>query len=472
MLTVFKKHPLLISVATVFILFFSAQQTISYDEGLYHASFIEWMNQYGYVKGLANLHGRLAFNSSWHLFSSVFNWRFLSDQPFNQVNGFFCITILLYFLIERELHSDNNSIKTFTGLAIAFLLFPLLSIYHVIDPSADYVIVFWTLLMLYELYFYEEKGRNSAIITFLCSSAVYLLTVKLSSVILLSSFLLYLKERKSQPVNMVVAITICLIITVPYLVSNYILSGYIIYPYLNISSVAPIWKVPAAIAQHEIIGIKYSPFERWIHTDMNTIATLSMVEKYTLFFKAIRLPEKLIFITAIVTAVVNLINCFIPSRSNTYKKYAVIVSVLGLAMVILSAPDVRFAAGYIFFSYIIFILSFAGKVKLPELVVGGFFLVSALASLALYRHLKKLAPMYASVDSPANKSTLSFSLLTPEPYPITAPDSTMSLRGQKFYLFEEAKGHFHWNTIPAMYTPAKEISLIDSTNIRSGFRAK
>lgn len=466
---VLKKNAVLFAVASLFILFFCSQQSISYDEALYHASFIEWLNQYGTVKGLANLHGRLAFNSSWHLFSSIFNWRSFSGQPLNQINGFFCLWILLYFLTERELHPDNNAIRTFTGLAIVFLFFPLITVYHLIDPSADYVIIFWTLLILYEVYFYTDKGSNSSIISFICISSLYLFTVKLSSFILLACFLLYLKELKKQPIKIKSVLLIFLFIVVPYIVANYLMSGYIIYPYLDVHLLNPVWKVDALNAQKEIIGIKYSPFERWAQTDAATLATMNLSTRYKLFFAGIRLPEKLIFITAFLAAVFNTAYAFMP-KADSNRKYAVLISFSGFMLIMLSAPDVRFAAGYIFFSYIILLLPVFKKTRLPGIAITVLCILSATTSAVLYHHLKKTAPTH--ITSQGYQSGINFNMLIPEQYALTTNRDSTVIDGTTFYLFDESKGAFHWNTIPAMYSPAKNIQLLDSTDIRAGFRIR
>lgn len=45
----------------------------NYDSGLYHLSAIRWINEYPIVPGLGNLHGRLAFNSSFFTYVAALN---------------------------------------------------------------------------------------------------------------------------------------------------------------------------------------------------------------------------------------------------------------------------------------------------------------------------------------------------------------------------------------------------------------
>ncbi|MGV2435393.1 MAG UNVERIFIED_CONTAM: hypothetical protein LVT10_11320 [Anaerolineae bacterium] len=44
-----------------------------YDAGLYQIQSVMWSNQFPIVRGLGNLHGRLAFNNSFHLYIAWLN---------------------------------------------------------------------------------------------------------------------------------------------------------------------------------------------------------------------------------------------------------------------------------------------------------------------------------------------------------------------------------------------------------------
>lgn len=72
------------------LLFLANFTSISYDEGLYHANFIRWVNSYPCIRGIANLHGRLGFNGTWHVMAAAFNGFpfFRIDIFINPVNDF------------------------------------------------------------------------------------------------------------------------------------------------------------------------------------------------------------------------------------------------------------------------------------------------------------------------------------------------------------------------------------------------
>jgi hypothetical protein len=66
---------------------FMASGPVGYfDTGSYHAQAVKWINEYGTVPGLGNLHHRLAFNSSWFYFSAFFDMLAFDGKTSHLVN--------------------------------------------------------------------------------------------------------------------------------------------------------------------------------------------------------------------------------------------------------------------------------------------------------------------------------------------------------------------------------------------------
>ena len=57
----------------------SAQSSSIFDNETYYIQTIKWLNEYGYVKGIANVHPFLAQCSFWHVFQSGFNFLEIRD---------------------------------------------------------------------------------------------------------------------------------------------------------------------------------------------------------------------------------------------------------------------------------------------------------------------------------------------------------------------------------------------------------
>ncbi len=67
-----------------------------YDTGLYHAQSIRWIEEYGAVPGLGNLHNRLAYNSAFFCLQALFGLKFAVNQSLHTLNGFLVFVMLFY----------------------------------------------------------------------------------------------------------------------------------------------------------------------------------------------------------------------------------------------------------------------------------------------------------------------------------------------------------------------------------------
>ena len=74
----------------------TASPPTNYDTGLYHAQVIRWLETFGIVPGIANLHGRFAFSPAWFLPSALFSFPFLGLRSFHVLNGALFLLFLIY----------------------------------------------------------------------------------------------------------------------------------------------------------------------------------------------------------------------------------------------------------------------------------------------------------------------------------------------------------------------------------------
>ena len=92
-LTLFYKIILLLLVAGAALK--SAQLPFIIDNESYYIQTIKWVNTYGLVKGLGNLHLFFAQASPWHILQAGLNLNFL-PITFNDLNGFIFIICSIY----------------------------------------------------------------------------------------------------------------------------------------------------------------------------------------------------------------------------------------------------------------------------------------------------------------------------------------------------------------------------------------
>jgi hypothetical protein len=95
-------HVLTIVVLLVTLLWLANRATGSpngqYDTGMYHYPVVKWASTYPVVPGIANLHGRLAYNNSHLLFAAALGVGPWAGREFHLANGFLFAAIFLQIL--------------------------------------------------------------------------------------------------------------------------------------------------------------------------------------------------------------------------------------------------------------------------------------------------------------------------------------------------------------------------------------
>ena len=137
----FKKFKVEYKILYLFLFFVILAQSSTkpylIDNETYYIQTIKWINEFGYVKGLANVHMFFGQNSSWHVLQAGFNFPFFSNF-YNDLNGF--LFAIFGFLAIEKLNGYNNrkNIQSFSlGLVILFSLFLMLFVHA---PSPDLII--------------------------------------------------------------------------------------------------------------------------------------------------------------------------------------------------------------------------------------------------------------------------------------------------------------------------------------------
>ncbi len=229
-----------------------------YDTGLYHAQAIRWIEDYGVVPGLGNLHMRLAYNSAFMSLQALFSLGWLVGQSLHSLNGFFCLAALIYVCATVRLWGEG-SLQTSDFLKCGMVVFIVQKRHDIASSGTDIyamLLVFYILIKWSE---YCERGRKDGVMYgWLCLVGVYAATVKLSaaSVVILALYPLYLfvKEKKGKAVFCHVAAGIFTLL--PWLIRNVIISGYLVYPYGGLDLFNPDWKMDKAVLAEDSLDIK------------------------------------------------------------------------------------------------------------------------------------------------------------------------------------------------------------------------
>lgn len=230
------------------------------DTGIYHAQAIRWYEEYGLVTGLGNLQQHFAYNSAWLAHAAIFSMKWLTGQSLHPTTGFlqaFLCVWALYGLKNFSYHENHAA----DGCRIAILIYAIVNAEGTMSPATDYgtmYLVLWVVTMWAE-FACERKGQERMDdYALLCVAVVCVATCKLSAGLLVF-LVLYpavwlLKNREWKRIGMYLGLGI--LVLVPFLIRNVILSGWLVYPYAPIDLFDVDWKIPVEYLQHDSDQIK------------------------------------------------------------------------------------------------------------------------------------------------------------------------------------------------------------------------
>ena len=225
-----------------------------YDTSLYHYQAIKWIEEYGVVPGLGNLHNRFAYNSAFMALQALFSFEWLVGQSLHTVNGFVCCFFMIYAVISNRIWKLGEKIEVSDLLKVATVIYICYYKNLISSPSSD------TLTLLLILYictkwseFIERDIKEMEPYGFLCILSAYAISLKLSAaacmVLVLWPAMQMIKRKKYKMIIKHLALGI--IVLAPWLVRNVVISGYLLYPYPQLDIFDVDWKMPASVLTHD-----------------------------------------------------------------------------------------------------------------------------------------------------------------------------------------------------------------------------
>ncbi len=242
-------------ILLLFLLFAYGTSTgiIHYDTGLYHAQSIRWVEEYGVVPGLGNLHSRLAYNSAAFCLTALYSMAFLGGQSYHCCAGFLAFLLSLVcleaFTWEREKRPQLSDLARLVAIYYLLIIFD-----EMISPASDYFMVLMVFFIVIRWLELTERKEGSYLgYALLCVLGIVVMTFKLSGALIL---LLALKPaammvRGKQWKEIVKFLGLGILTVLPFLVRNVILSGWLVYPFTSIDLFSFPFKIPKAVADYD-----------------------------------------------------------------------------------------------------------------------------------------------------------------------------------------------------------------------------
>ena len=240
------------------IAFFTSRGEFHTDTNIYHAAAIRIYEEYGLVKGIGNLQLHYAYNSSYLAFASIFSMKWLLGSSLHTTTGFLETVMCLYAFHGLRAFRQHKA-HVADMMRIGILLYTLVNVTRSMSPATDYAYVFFALFIITAWCenFYE-KGSELTVYCLLTVAAVFAATLKFSSCLLVLIGLYpawcLIREKRWKEIG------ICLfggcVILCPFLVRNYLISGWLLYPFERIDLFKVPWKIPLEYLVHDADQIK------------------------------------------------------------------------------------------------------------------------------------------------------------------------------------------------------------------------
>lgn len=223
---------------------YMSQPVSLYDTGLYHYGAIRWLARFGAVRGLALLHHRFGFASTWFALSAPFDQGFFEGRMVVVLNAFvFLLTLLMgVFVVCRHIRGEDQASDVFF-LGASSLVAATAHFFHPIGVSAspNYPIILLTVAIAWAMLVGIEGGVMSSeesvdagwgsrfVPTLMAAGA---LGVKVLSLPLLLVSLLQYSIGGPRLVFQRVAISgaIVALLALPIAASGWVVSGCFLFP--------------------------------------------------------------------------------------------------------------------------------------------------------------------------------------------------------------------------------------------------
>ena len=231
-----------------------------YDSDLYHAQSIRWIEEYGIVKGLGNIHVRFAYNSSFFALSALYSMPYIFGQSMHSVNGL--MALILSIEAFRIVDAWKRRKLLLSDFARAAALFYLTLIYgEIMAPASDYAIMCTVFYIIIKWLARSESKQEADIVTpyaLLCVAGVYAVSLKLTAGLILlltiKPAIMLIRQKRWKEIILYICMGVGVI--TPWLIRTVWISGYLLYPFPALDLFSVDWKIPAQAAALDAAEIK------------------------------------------------------------------------------------------------------------------------------------------------------------------------------------------------------------------------
>lgn len=323
------------------------------DTESYHIQMIKWIQAYGTVPGLANLHERYGFNSSWFTFVSLFIPAHTPHNFYAVANGTFSVWIGTYLFSRAFPAKQNNEQGTAIRLSCFVVLLTALFCWPMIRGNAttanyDFITTCLLVVLMIELCGPDQSEKHwKMFIPELIIWPVFLFTVRIINfpLLLISFFGIMLLIKRKTYALLTVSMLVSAVLIVPFLARNVVLSGYLFFPVYQINLFQVDWKADIQVTKRLVTYIKYYNRVNNAFIPIGETRKLGFPEWIPVWFRYLFNYDKPVLIAGICGYL------FTTVQQKTFRQLAIPVKIFAGVMVLqliswfIIAPDPRFVYG-------------------------------------------------------------------------------------------------------------------------------
>lgn len=308
------------------------------DNESYYIQTVKWLNEYGLVKGAANLHIFLAQTSGWHIAQSAFSFSFLYAN-FNDLSGY-CLLLANLFAVLRLNHYFSGGPK----MALIVGLLPVANVFFLQfsgAPAADIPVFALTFMVCF--YFADIlREPNPAAFNRLAVLVLFALYIKITAIAIALLPLYVLATGFKKYINARIVALGCLVLAL-FAARNAIASGFPLFPLPENFGFRPDYAIPGSIADFFFTESRPYPFGL-------TRQQYNAMPVWEIILHWMRLPKLHGFFntTGIVLAAIS--PAFILRFANTRTMWLLYLAMITqLALLLYLSPQYRFFVNFILF---------------------------------------------------------------------------------------------------------------------------
>lgn len=335
----------------LFLILFTAsltsQKVTLYDTGLYHYQAIKWFSEFGTVPGLGLIHYRFATNSSWLALVAPFNAGIFETRVCSLLGGFaafimlgYCFICILRILRHNEEYADWFAcLSYFICLPVIFLS----TLPNSISPDLPIIFLIIVIAWLFVLLstHYTSKPLNDSMLInpyiiplFLASCSV---TIKLSALpLFLMTLIIFVFVNRYSIKRIIIGFLISILLISTILTFNLIVSGFFLYPASFFFLDLP-WSFDPEQAKSYTHIIQ--EWARWNRP------TPSYGNSWNWIFPWLGYERQFVF--SIICNFASFAFLFAYHPKIKGKNHIILLSGVGIIYVLVTAPALRFALGYL-----------------------------------------------------------------------------------------------------------------------------